>query len=51
VLERKYGENLEEKKSSSSSWWKDLHSIKRGQEREGMGWFEDNLKREVGDNI
>ncbi|CAJ2656812.1 unnamed protein product [Trifolium pratense] len=49
VLEAKYGTSLEEKKSSSSSWWRDLNSIKRFQGRGGLGWFEEHLRRVVGD--
>ncbi|GAU43853.1 hypothetical protein TSUD_174720 [Trifolium subterraneum] len=37
------------KKNCSSLWWRDLNAIRRIQGRGGTGWFEDHLRREVGD--
>jgi hypothetical protein len=49
VLDREYGSSLEEKKNSGSIWWMDLNSIKKIQGRGGVGWFENHLRRKVGD--
>jgi hypothetical protein len=32
-----------------SSWWRDLIQIKEIQGRGGVDWFEENIRREVGD--
>jgi hypothetical protein len=49
VIEQIYGESLEERKNCRSSWWRDLISIKKIQGRGGVDWFEENIRREVGD--
>ncbi|GAU10799.1 hypothetical protein TSUD_426320, partial [Trifolium subterraneum] len=48
VLE-KYGHSLEENNNRSSIWWRDLNGMKLVQERGGNGWFEEHLRRVVGD--
>jgi hypothetical protein len=49
VLEQKYGNSLEERNKCRSSWWRDLIPIKEIQGRRGVDWFEENIRREVGD--
>jgi hypothetical protein len=49
VLEQKYGVNLEEMNRCSSQWWRDLTSIKKFQGHGGVDWFEENIRRDVGD--
>jgi hypothetical protein len=49
VLEQKYGVNLEERITCNSPWYRDLISIKKYQGRGGVDWFEENIRREVGD--
>ncbi|GAU13800.1 hypothetical protein TSUD_261270 [Trifolium subterraneum] len=35
--------------SNASSWWKDIISIKCGNDVGGESWFRDNVERKVGD--
>jgi hypothetical protein len=49
VLEKKYGSSLNENHNSSSIWWRDLNCVKLVQGRGGRGWFDEHLRRVVGD--
>jgi hypothetical protein len=49
VLEQKYGDKVDEWNRSRSQWWRDLISIRKLQGRGGEDWFEENIRREVGD--
>jgi hypothetical protein len=40
---------IEERNKCRSSWWRDLIPIKEIQGRGGVDWFEESIRREVGE--
>lgn len=49
VLKQKYGHRLEMINKNTSLWWRDLKSCVSLLGRSGVGWFDKNLRKEVGD--
>jgi hypothetical protein len=48
MLVSRYGKELDRVNSKSSIWWRDLNIIIRFSRLGGRNWFEENLRKEVG---
>ena len=54
VLVARYGEddgNINDGGSTTSTWWRNLLSIKEGVGEGDGSWFDDDIQREVGDGV
>ncbi|MCH83014.1 LINE-1 reverse transcriptase like [Trifolium medium] len=51
VLTQRYGESLDRIDNRSSVWWRDLNMALRFPRISGKGWFEENLRKVVGNGI